>query len=63
MTTLYELAEVLRSKNAGPFVTTIDLLFGDRRTFDRVVASGTLAPRRQVDLSAEAAGRVEYQLS
>ena len=52
MTTLYELAEVLRSKNAGPFLTTIDLLFGDRGTFDRVVASEVLTP----DLVAELYG-------
>ena len=52
MTTLYELAEVIRSKNAGPLFTTIDLLFDDDRTFDRVVASEVLTP----DLVAELYG-------
>jgi hypothetical protein len=40
MTTLGELAQVFRSKNAGPFLFTIDLMFADLETFDRVVASG-----------------------
>ena len=31
------LAKVIRSKNAGPFQFTIDFLFADRETYDRVV--------------------------
>ena len=50
MTTLYELAEVIRSKNAGPLLMTIDLLFGDAGTFDRVVASEVLTPGLVADL-------------
>ena len=52
MTTLYEVAEVIRSKNAGPLFMTIDLLFDDDRTLDRVVASEVLTP----DLVAELYG-------
>jgi hypothetical protein len=44
MTTLGELADVFRSKNAGPFLVTIDLMFADIATFDRVVASGAVNP-------------------
>jgi uncharacterized protein DUF4387 len=54
MSTLGELADVMRSKNAGPFQVTIDLMFNDRATYDRVIASGVLsqqviAPLYQVD--------------
>jgi Domain of unknown function (DUF4387) len=44
MTTLGELADVFRSKNAGPFSITIDLMFKDMATFERVVASGAISP-------------------
>jgi hypothetical protein len=42
MATLGELADVMRSKNAGPFQFTIDLMFNDRATYDRVMRSGVL---------------------
>jgi len=41
---LYDLASVIRSKNAGPLLTTIDLLFEDNQTFERVIASEILTP-------------------
>jgi hypothetical protein len=34
---LYDLATVIRSKNAGPFTVTIDLLFQDRTDLQRVL--------------------------
>jgi hypothetical protein len=43
--TLGELADVIRSKNAGPYQFTIDLMFNDRAVYDRVIASGALAPQ------------------
>ena len=54
MATLGELADVMRSKNAGPFQFTIDLMFNDRATYDRVKNSGVieanvLAPLYQVE--------------
>jgi len=42
MATLGELADVMRSKNAGPFQITIDLMFNDRETYDRVKNSGVI---------------------
>ena len=36
---LYDCATIIRSKNAGPFTLTIDLMFGDRAVFDRVLDS------------------------
>jgi hypothetical protein len=43
---LGDLARLLRSKNAGPFILTIDVLFPDRAAFDRAVRSGVLHPSR-----------------
>jgi hypothetical protein len=43
---LYELAKLIRSKNAGPFQLTIDVMFEDRPTYDRVLASGVLSRER-----------------
>ena len=41
---LSELATVIRSKNAGPFELTFDVLFSDPSDYDRVVRSGQLGP-------------------
>lgn len=41
-TTLGQLASVLRSKNAGPFQVTIDLIFGDAAGYRRVLDAGVL---------------------
>ena len=46
MPTLGELASVVRSKNAGPFQVTIDLMFPDPASYHRVVSSGVLTPAR-----------------
>ena len=34
MTKLHELASLIRSKNAGPFQLTIDIMFDDQATYD-----------------------------
>jgi hypothetical protein len=47
---LYDLAEVLRSKNAGPLYTTLDVLFADRDTYQRVMSSEVLTPDLVADL-------------
>lgn len=44
MTALVDLASVIRSKNAGPFELTLDIIFEDPDTFRRVVDSGVLTP-------------------
>ena len=46
MTRLEDLADVLRSKNAGPFQITIDLMFKDPGAYRRVRDSGVLTPDR-----------------
>lgn len=54
MAKLGELARLIRSKNAGPFELTIDIMFDDEAIFARVRDSGVL--------SAELIGRM-YNLS
>ena len=43
MTRLGELAHLIRSKNAGPFELTFDIMFDDPASFERVRASGALS--------------------
>lgn len=44
MTKLAELASLIRSKNAGPFTLTIDIMFKDDATYRRVKSSGKIGP-------------------
>jgi hypothetical protein len=39
---LKDLATVIRSKNASPFVTTLDVFFASRENYETVKASGVL---------------------
>ena len=39
MATIGELAKLVRSKNAGPFVMTIDIMFADEETYNKVKKS------------------------
>jgi hypothetical protein len=43
MAKLYELAKLIRSKNAGPFQLTIDVMFEDEATYRRVLESRVLS--------------------
>ena len=43
MTQLAELARLIRSKNAGPFELTFDIMFEDTATYERVKRSGALS--------------------
>lgn len=43
---LYDLAQVVRSKNAGPFTVTIDLVFGSDSDYREVLDSPAFAPGR-----------------
>ena len=44
MARLRDVAAVLRSKNAGPFQLTVDIMFDDEAAYRRVLASGALEP-------------------
>ena len=42
MPKIRDLAIICRSKNASPFLLTLDVVFPDRETFDKVRASGVI---------------------
>ena len=44
MARIRDVAKVCKSKNAGPFELTIDVVFEDALTFERVRACGVLRP-------------------
>ncbi len=44
MATLGSLAHILRSKNAGPFHLTVDFLFPDGETYQKVMEARVLTP-------------------
>ena len=50
MATLAELTNVLRSKNAGALLVTLDLMFEDEATYERVRDSGVLTDTLIADL-------------
>lgn len=43
MARLGELAKLIRSKNAGPFMLTFDVMFEDENVYRKVLASGILS--------------------
>lgn len=49
-TPLHQLAKLVRSKNAGPFELTFDILFEDAETWRRVVDSDVLSAERMAAL-------------
>jgi hypothetical protein len=43
MTRLRDIAKLIRTKNAGPFQLTLDIMFPDARSYEHVVASGVIS--------------------
>ena len=60
MTTLRELAGLIRSKNASPFVLTFDIMFVDDGNYRRVRDSGVLTPELFARLYGCPADRVRF---
>lgn len=50
MARLKDIAKACKSKNAGPFHITLDIMFDDRSLFDRVRASGVITAERIASL-------------
>ncbi|MBO9354937.1 DUF4387 family protein [Bordetella petrii] len=44
MVKLKDIAKACKSKNAGPFAITLDIMFDDRALFERVRATGVITP-------------------
>ena len=47
---LAELSSLIRSKNAGPFVLTFDIIFPDEESYQHVKRSGVLSPNKFAEL-------------
>jgi hypothetical protein len=43
MATLFDLCSLIRSKNAGPFVLTFDLMFSSQENYERAKRSQPLS--------------------
>ncbi len=57
---LADIATLIRSKNAGPFTLTFDIMFSDRDAYERVVRSGALSPEAFATLYRCAVDEVKY---
>jgi hypothetical protein len=44
MPRIREIAKACKSKNAGPFELTLDIMFNDAATFEKVRATGVICP-------------------
>ncbi len=63
MSRLGELARLIRSKNAGPFLLTFDIMFDDAATYEAVKRSRALTPAiiaRMYGIPEEQVRFVEY---
>ena len=59
-TPLASLARLIRSKNAGPFVLTFDIMFEDEARYRRVRDSGALTRERIAQLYGLPASQVQF---
>lgn len=55
---LRDLAEVIRSKNAGPYELTLDIIFKTEEIFEKVVASKAITAEKIADLYSMSADKV-----
>ena len=59
---LQDIARVIRSKNAGPRCTTLDIMFNSDEDYNRVVQSQALIAKLY-DMPAEQVNIIEYPMS
>jgi Domain of unknown function (DUF4387) len=57
---LGDLTKLIRSKNAGPFLLTFDILFDNWETYVRVRDSGTLSPQLFSDMYRTPVNDVQF---
>ncbi len=62
MTRLTDLATLVRSKNAGPFLLTLDIVFRDRASYEAVVKSGVLSAQSVARMYGVPADDVQFFL-
>jgi hypothetical protein len=62
MARLADITKLIRSKNAGPFLITFDILFADEVTFRHVVDSGIISPELFARLYQTPVEDVEFSI-
>lgn len=50
MVKLVEVAKILRSKNAGPFEITLDVLFDDKEIYDQIKSVGVITKEKVAEI-------------
>jgi hypothetical protein len=60
MAMLGDLARLIRSKNAGPFMLTFDVMFEDDATYRRVLAANVLTRERFAEIYRVPAAEVQF---
>jgi hypothetical protein len=60
MAKLKDIAKACKSKNAGPFDITFDIMFGDEATFEKVRRSGAITAKVIADLYGVPEGAVLF---
>ncbi|HHY53338.1 MAG TPA: DUF4387 domain-containing protein [Clostridiales bacterium] len=59
---LYQLAKLIRSKNAGPFMLTLDILFADDESYHKAAACEQLSAEHVAQLYGIAPERMRRYL-
>lgn len=59
MARLDQIARVIRSKNAGPYCLTLDVLFGDEASYQRVVAANAITQEKMAALYQQPLANVQ----
>jgi hypothetical protein len=59
MTALCDLARLIRSKNAGPFQLTFDVMFDEQAVYQRVKDSGVFTPEKIAPLFQQSPADVD----
>jgi len=59
MATLGSMAQLIRSKNAGPWMLTVDIMFSDAETYRHVVSTGVITAALVEDMFGVPSGQVE----
>lgn len=56
----FKLAKMIRSKNAGPFEMSLDILYGDYGTYKKVLDTGVVTPELISTLYDVPVSKVQY---
>ena len=60
MAKLKDIAKACKSKNAGPFEITIDVMFDEAKTFEAVKKTGVICPELFARLYGVPAGSIQF---